>query len=105
MDNRQATRYGARSPEHHALGMAIREARARRGFSQEALADEAGMHRNQIGAIERGEANPTFWSVLNLVTGLALALSEVIELYERQLAAALSEGVATTRTWKRRGTR
>jgi transcriptional regulator with XRE-family HTH domain len=85
MDSRQLTHLGARSPEHDALGRAIREARARRGFSQERLADEAGMHRNQIGAIERGESNPTFWSVLNVVAGLGLAMSVVVELYERHL--------------------
>jgi transcriptional regulator with XRE-family HTH domain len=86
MDSRQPTHIGARSPEHDAFGRAIREARARRGLSQESLADEAGMHRNQIGALERGEANPTFWSVLNVLAGLDLALSVVVELYERHLA-------------------
>ncbi len=56
---RDATPY-KRSPEHHALGAAIRELRARRGLSQEQLGFDAGLHRNYVGALERGEINPTF---------------------------------------------
>ncbi|HEU4701289.1 MAG TPA: helix-turn-helix transcriptional regulator [Conexibacter sp.] len=48
-----------RTSEHHALGRALLELRARRGLSQEQLGADADLHRNYVGAIERGDINPT----------------------------------------------
>lgn len=53
-----------RSSEHAALGRAIRALREERGLSQEELGHRAGLHRNYIGGIERGELNPSFSSLL-----------------------------------------
>src|SRR5215218_234452 len=39
--------------ELRALGAAVRELRARRGFSQEELGFRGGLHRNYVGGIER----------------------------------------------------
>lgn len=75
----------ALSPDHQALGAAVRETRARRGYSQEALADASDLHRNYVGAIERGEINPTFRTLLTLTGGLAMALPELVVLYERNI--------------------
>lgn len=72
------------SVEHITLGRTVKELRARRDLSQEQLGFRSGMHRNYIGAIERGEINPTFRTLLSLVGGLALPLSELIALYERR---------------------
>jgi transcriptional regulator with XRE-family HTH domain len=41
------------------FGDRVRELRARKGVSQEALADQAGLHRTYLGGIERGERNPS----------------------------------------------
>ncbi len=71
------------SREHIALGRAVRELRARRGLSQEHLGYRSDLHRNYVGAIERGEINPTFRVLLKLERGLQLPLSEVVECYER----------------------
>jgi transcriptional regulator with XRE-family HTH domain len=76
------------SREHWALGRAVREVRARRGMTQEGLAWVAGLHRNQVGALERGELNATFSTVLRAVGGLHVAVGELFEVYERQLADA-----------------
>ena len=78
------------SPEHARLGRAIRELRARRGLSQEELGNRSGLHRNYVGAIERGEINPTFRVLLKLERGLQLPLSEIIELWERRAYEPLS---------------
>jgi transcriptional regulator with XRE-family HTH domain len=72
----------AQSIDHLILGRADREARARFDLSQERVGLTGGLHRNYIGAIERGEINPTFKVLLKLSTGLTVPLSEVVRLYE-----------------------
>jgi transcriptional regulator with XRE-family HTH domain len=63
-----------------ALGTAIRELRNRQGATLEALAGEAGITKNMLSLIERGEGNPS-WSTLR---GIALALGvPVAELAKR----------------------
>ena len=71
---------GARvkSEQHRALGHVVRYTRARRALSQEELGFHARLHRNYVGAIERGEINPTFRVLLKLASGLDLPLSELI---------------------------
>lgn len=68
---------------HCSLGSAVRELRARYGLSQEGLGQKAGLHRNYVGAIERGEINPTFLTLLRLSAGIEIRLSGLIVLYER----------------------
>jgi transcriptional regulator with XRE-family HTH domain len=76
----------AKSPEHAALGRALRDLRARRGISQEELGYQAGLHRNYVGAYERGEINLSFSVLLRLGHGLDAPLSELILDYEKQRA-------------------
>jgi transcriptional regulator with XRE-family HTH domain len=72
------------SAEHLVLGRAIREIRARRSYSQEEFGLHAGLHRNYVGALERGEINATFKTLLAVATGLGVSLSELVTLYERR---------------------
>ena len=72
-----------RDGQLHALGGAVRELRARRRLSQEGLGRVAGTHRNYVGAIERGEINPTFRVLCKLAHGLRVPLTELVEVYER----------------------
>ena len=72
------------STKHDALGAAVRETRARRRLSQEELGRQAHLHRNYIGAIERGEINPTFRVLLKLASGLHVPLSELVALTEQR---------------------
>jgi len=72
--------------ELRALGGAVRELRARRRLSQEGLGFRAGIHRNYVGGIERGELNVTFRILLKLASGLNVPLSELVEVYERHRA-------------------
>lgn len=80
----------ARSPEYLVLGRTVRELRVRRSLSQEQLALRSGLHRNYVGAIERGEINPTFRVLLKLEQGLQLPLSEIIQLWERRATDAVA---------------
>lgn len=53
-----ATRRDEGIPAHRlAFGGRVRELRRERGLSQEDLAELAGLHRNYVGGIERGERN------------------------------------------------
>lgn len=48
----------------------IKHLRASRGFSQEDLANECGLHRTYVGAVERGERNVTLSSLELLAAAL-----------------------------------
>jgi transcriptional regulator with XRE-family HTH domain len=79
-----ATGRSPQSPEHDVLGATVREVRVPRGLSQEQLGFASGLHRNYVGAIERGEINPTFRVLMSLSHGLRLPLSEIVALYEER---------------------
>jgi len=61
------------------FGQKIRERRIEIGLSQEALAEQAGLHRNYIGKIERGENNVTFLVLLKLSRALKLSPPELVQ--------------------------
>lgn len=71
-----------KSPEHAALGRALRETRLNHGLSQEELAFRAGLHRNYVGGIERGEINTSFGVLIAVTRALGVPLSHLIEQYE-----------------------
>jgi transcriptional regulator with XRE-family HTH domain len=84
----------ARSYAHQRASAAVRELRGRRGFTQENLGFEGGLHRNYVGAIERGEINPTLRVLLRLCRGLRVTLRELVDVYERQKAEQRSSQAA-----------
>ncbi|WOB80036.1 helix-turn-helix transcriptional regulator [Brevundimonas nasdae] len=55
----------------------MRRRRTALGLSQEELADRAGLHRNYIGGIERGERNVGIKAVFALAVGLQCSASEL----------------------------
>ncbi|KTC65127.1 Regulatory protein munI (plasmid) [Legionella adelaidensis] len=64
--------------KHHNLvkiGSKIRELRLAKGYSQEGIADAAGMGRTYMGRVERGEQNI---SIQNLIQ-IAFALNVEVE--------------------------
>jgi transcriptional regulator with XRE-family HTH domain len=71
-----------RSQAHIALGAAVRELRARRGISQEALAEMSGMHRTYLGGIERGRRNPSLTNIRRVADALGVRTSELLQLAE-----------------------
>lgn len=60
------------------LGRRVHELRAQLNLSQEKLAERAGLHRNLIGMIERGETNPTFTSLHRISHALGQTLSDLL---------------------------
>jgi transcriptional regulator with XRE-family HTH domain len=85
------------SPEHAALGRAIRELRRGAGISQEILADRARLHRTYVGGIERGERNVSFGNLLRLADALEVRPSELFARYERLAAASDQEAISPDR--------
>lgn len=65
-------------PVQHLLGPIVREARISQGWSQERLAETAGLDRSYVGEIERGRVSPTLLTLEKLATALQLAPSELI---------------------------
>lgn len=65
-----ARRVKPRSPEHAALGEAVRTLRRKAGMSQEELADAAGTDLTQVGGVERGVRNPSYSTLLRLAGAL-----------------------------------
>ena len=60
------------------LGKNVRRLREAKGWSQEAFADEAGIHRTYVSDIERGARNPTITVVEKLATALKVTASELL---------------------------
>lgn len=54
------------------VGRNLRAYRDARGLSQEAFADELGVHRTYMGAVERGERNLTLRSLERIADCLGL---------------------------------
>lgn len=79
------------SAEHLRLGSVIRGLRGRLRLSQEELGDRSGLHRNYVGAIERGEINLTFRVLLKLSKGLGCTLAEIIRAYDEILTPGTRE--------------
>jgi transcriptional regulator with XRE-family HTH domain len=53
-------------------GRNIRTVRLRMGLSQDAFADECGIHRTYVGAIERGESNITLATLARIAVAAGI---------------------------------
>jgi transcriptional regulator with XRE-family HTH domain len=69
-----------RSPEHAALGEAIRRLRLDAGISQEQLAERAETDLTQVGGIERGVRNPSYTTLLRLAKALDTSVGAITTL-------------------------
>ena len=61
------------------LGKNVRRLREAKGWSQEAFADEAGIHRTYVSDIERGARNPTIAVVQKLAKPLGVKAGSLLE--------------------------
>ena len=53
-----------------AIGGAIRARRLAKGWSQEQFAERAGVHRTQVGFLERGERTPNVFTLAEAARAL-----------------------------------
>ena len=65
-----------------ALGSAIRELRNKQGDSLETLAGEAGITKNMLSLIERGEGNPSWATVEGIAKALGVSVASLAKLSE-----------------------
>jgi len=61
------------------FGKRVRELRRLSNWSQEEFAAVAGLDRSYMGAIERGEQNPSLWIVGRIADALKVSISELCE--------------------------
>jgi transcriptional regulator with XRE-family HTH domain len=61
------------------LGLRIRALREMANISQEALGQIAGLHRTYIGAIERGERNPSVLSLKKIADALTVTVGDLFD--------------------------
>jgi transcriptional regulator with XRE-family HTH domain len=61
------------------LGKNVRRLREEKGWSQEAFADEAGIHRTYVSDIERGARNPTIAVVEKLAKPLGVPAGKLLD--------------------------
>lgn len=57
----------------------MRVLREERGYSQEELAERAGLHRNYVGGIERGERNVALENIGKLAKALSIRSRDLFD--------------------------
>jgi transcriptional regulator with XRE-family HTH domain len=68
-----------RSKGHAALAQAVVVLIAEdEHMTQQSVADDSGLSLNQVNAITRGQANPTYTNLLKLARGLDVSLGELM---------------------------
>jgi transcriptional regulator with XRE-family HTH domain len=72
-----------RSPDHAALGEAVRRLRTQAGLSQEQLAERASTDLTQVGGVERGVRNPSYTTLLRLAAALGTSVGELTSLADQ----------------------
>lgn len=65
-----------------AVGNRIRELRKAKGWTQEQLAEAAGLHYSYIGGVERGDRNISLETLEKIMTGLQVLADELFKFEE-----------------------
>lgn len=67
------------APQLKSLGKHIRALRVKKGISQEVLAGVSEIERSYMGAIERGERNPSFDKLVSIAKALGISVPELVK--------------------------
>ncbi|MCP1136948.1 helix-turn-helix domain-containing protein [Paenibacillus polysaccharolyticus] len=65
-----------------AVGNRIRELRKAKGWTQEQLAESAGLHYSYIGGVERGDRNISLETLEKIINGLQVTAEEIFKFKE-----------------------
>lgn len=60
------------------FGDRVRARREALGLSQERLAEQAGLHRNYVGSVERGERNVALLNITKLARALEMDPADLV---------------------------
>ncbi|SDF44441.1 helix-turn-helix domain-containing protein [Terriglobus roseus] len=61
------------------FGKTVRRLREELGYSQEELAERAGLHRNYVGGVERGERNIALDNIVKLAKALSVRSRDLFQ--------------------------
>jgi transcriptional regulator with XRE-family HTH domain len=73
-----------KTPSQIALGLAVKEVRARVGKTQEQVANAIGMHATYISDIERGARNPSWDAIARLAKGMGVGVADIAAEFDRR---------------------
>lgn len=65
------------------LGIHVRQLREKRGLSQQDLADDCGIPRNQIGRIERAKINTGIKTLIRIANAFDIELTELLSFHSK----------------------
>lgn len=65
------------------FGGAVRQSREQYGWSQEVLAEKAGLNRSYLGEIERGSSVPSLATISKIAQALNINMSALLALCEQ----------------------
>jgi transcriptional regulator with XRE-family HTH domain len=68
------------------LGRRIRALRLRRDLTQEALGEQAGVNYKYLGAVERGERNPSVKQLRAIASALEVELQDLLVVEQEELS-------------------
>jgi transcriptional regulator with XRE-family HTH domain len=60
------------------FGDRVRSLREARGWSQERLAAQSGLHRTYVGSVERGERNISLMNIARLAAALEVSVAHLV---------------------------
>lgn len=72
------------------FGKHLRELRTSTGLSQEALAEKAGLHRNYIGHLERGEKTASLDVLIRLAAAFDMSLPRLVEVFDTHAVRSIT---------------
>ncbi|MCA3238371.1 MAG: helix-turn-helix domain-containing protein [Curvibacter sp.] len=61
------------------FGEAVRTLRNSRGYTQEELAEKAGIHVNSVSLVERGLTPPTLDTICSIADALEIRVSDLVK--------------------------